>query len=243
MTATTRCDNCGDHTDKPFNASDSATLVHVTCAAKDWFNCRSCELETDTCAISQSYMEGSSWDATVVEDIVFLGGDSSFENEDARNRFGTHFKFGCQHKETGLFIEQVADGIMGLSNTDNHLVAKLHQENKIPSKLFALCFGEDGGSMTVGEPDTQRHRGEIQYAKVIGDRSSGYAMSACICFSWQVLIDWCVSTAISTMSTSWTFGSAASRSRLTRRHTIAGDSLWTAARPTRTCRALSRISS
>lgn len=168
-----RCDGCGDHTDKQFNASNSATLVHVTCAAHDYFKCQGCQQQTDSCAISQSYMEGSSWDATVVEDVVFLGGDASFENADARNKFGTHFKFGCQHAETGLFIEQVADGIMGLSNTDNHIVAKLHQENKIPNKLFALCFAEDGGAMTIGVPDTSRHRGDIRYAKLIGDRSSG----------------------------------------------------------------------
>lgn len=89
-------------------------------------------------------MEGSSWDATVVEDIVYLGDVDSFHDEQMRDQFGTHFMFGCQNHETGnevsvaggcqivvlyqpltttasadvtgLFISQVADGIMGLSN-------------------------------------------------------------------------------------------------------------------------------
>lgn len=49
----------------------------------------------------QAYMEGSSWEATVVDDIVFLGGDNSSHNEHMRDHFGTRFMFGCQNKETG----------------------------------------------------------------------------------------------------------------------------------------------
>jgi hypothetical protein len=61
-------------------------------------------------------MEGSSWHATVVEDIVYFGGKESFDDAALRDAYGTEFMFGCQNSETGLFISQVADGIMGLSN-------------------------------------------------------------------------------------------------------------------------------
>ncbi|GMF13806.1 unnamed protein product [Phytophthora lilii] len=154
-------------------ADNSSTLVHVTCAQKTFFQCKECKESSNTCGISQSYMEGSSWKASVVEDVVYLGGEASFQDEEMRNKFGTHFQFGCQSSETGLFVTQVADGIMGLSNTDNHIVAKLHRENKIPSNLFSLCFTEKGGAMSVGQPNTLTHRGEIAYAKVIADRSAG----------------------------------------------------------------------
>lgn len=49
-------------------------------------------------------MEGSSWDATVVDDIVFLGGENSSYNEHMRDQFSTRFMFGCQKKETGIYI-------------------------------------------------------------------------------------------------------------------------------------------
>ncbi|KAF1328635.1 Aspartyl protease, partial [Globisporangium splendens] len=55
---------------------------------------------------------------------------------------------------------------MGLSNNDDNLVAKLYKEKKIPNKLFSLCFGYDGGSMSIGVPDTARHKGKIAYAKL-----------------------------------------------------------------------------
>ncbi|GLD93607.1 hypothetical protein PINS_up002199 [Pythium insidiosum] len=159
------CENCGTHTDQPFASANSSTLTHVTCAQADFFRCTSCQ-QKDVCDIYQSYMEGSSWHATVVEDIVYLGGESSFTDARLRDSFGTHFKFGCQNRETGLFITQVADGIMGLANNDNHIIAKLFREKKIPNKMFGLCFAEDGGSMSIGAPDTSRHKGQIQYAKL-----------------------------------------------------------------------------
>ncbi|RLN91984.1 hypothetical protein BBJ28_00006818 [Nothophytophthora sp. Chile5] len=168
------CDGCGDHTDQPFQADNSSTLVHVTCASETFFECKDCAENTATCGISQAYMEGSSWKASVVEDVVYLGGDASFTDETLRNQYGTHFQFGCQRSETGLFITQVADGIMGLSNSDDHIVAKLYRENKIPSNLFALCFSDLGGSMALGQPNKIAHRGEISYAKVISDRSSSH---------------------------------------------------------------------
>jgi hypothetical protein len=167
------CDGCGSHTDQPFQADNSSTLVHVTCAQQSFFQCKECRDTSNTCGISQSYMEGSSWKASVVEDVVFLGGEASFQDEAMRDRYGTHFQFGCQSSETGLFVTQVADGIMGLSNTENHIVAKLHRENKIASNLFSLCFTEQGGTMSVGQPNTKAHRGDISYAKVISDRSAG----------------------------------------------------------------------
>ena len=166
------CDGCGNHTDLPFDADNSSTLVHVKCSQQSFYQCKGCNLPSDTCAISQSYLEGSSWKASVVEDVVYLGGDSSFDNEVMRNKYGTLYQFGCQNVETGLFVTQVADGIMGLSRTDNHIVAKLHRENKIPSNLFSLCFIEDGGTMSVGQPHTAAHRGEIGYVKMIPDSST-----------------------------------------------------------------------
>ncbi|KAL4127950.1 hypothetical protein PRIC2_006946 [Phytophthora ramorum] len=168
------CDGCGSHTDQPFMADNSSTLVHVTCSQQSFFQCKECKQTSDTCGISQSYMEGSSWKASVVEDVVYLGGETSFQDEEMRNRYGTHFQFGCQSSETGLFVTQVADGIMGLSNADNHIVAKLHRENKIPSNLFSLCFTDQGGTMSVGQANTNAHRGEISYAKVISDRSASH---------------------------------------------------------------------
>lgn len=110
------CAGCGTHTDQPFAAANSSSLKHVTCEQETFFQCKHCEMD-NMCGISQAYMEGSSWEAVVVEDNVFLGGVSSFNDENLSTQFSTKFMFGCQKKETGLFITQRADGIMGLANS------------------------------------------------------------------------------------------------------------------------------
>ncbi|DBA04972.1 TPA: hypothetical protein N0F65_006974 [Lagenidium giganteum] len=169
----TECENCGKHTDPRFSPANSSSLTHATCDVRSFFHCESCE-KSDMCTISQSYMEGSSWKATVVEDVVYFGGANSSETDELRKQFGTRFMFGCQLSETGLFISQVADGIMGLSNNDNHLVAKLYREKKIPNKQFSLCFAPEGGALTIGLPDTSRHHGNITYAQVIQTTSHSF---------------------------------------------------------------------
>lgn len=170
------CAGCGNHTDQPFVADRSSTLVYVPCSEPSSFSarCTDCgETSNSTCVISQSYQEGSSWKATIIEDVVYLGGEASFTDVATRDQFGTYFPFGCQSSETGLFVTQVADGIIGLSNTGNHIVSKLHRENKIASNLFSLCFVENGGTMSVGQPHQSAHRGEISYVKLLSDHSAG----------------------------------------------------------------------
>lgn len=110
--ASCSCAGCGSHTDQPFAAANSSSLKHVTCEQETFFQCKHCDTD-NMCGISQAYMEGSSWEAVVVEDNVYLGGVSSFSDES----LSTKFMFGCQKKETGLFITQRADGIMGLANS------------------------------------------------------------------------------------------------------------------------------
>ncbi|CAI5730588.1 unnamed protein product [Peronospora destructor] len=171
------CDGCGNHTDQPFLANNSSTLVHVTCSQQSFFKCIDCQEKSNPCAVSQSYLEGSTWRATVVEDVVYLGGESSFKDMAMRDKYGTIFQFGCQSSETGLFVSQVADGIMGLSNSEHHIIAKLYREMKISSNLFSLCFVEDGGTMSVGQPHTLAHRGNISYVKLIPDRSDTHLYS------------------------------------------------------------------
>jgi hypothetical protein len=53
-------------------------------------------------------MEGSSYEGFMVKDQVYLG-NSFHEPFDAFK-----FSFGCVSKETNLFYDQAADGILGL---------------------------------------------------------------------------------------------------------------------------------
>lgn len=53
-------------------------------------------------------MEGSSYEGFMVMDKVYFGDDYDPEQD------GFDFSFGCVSKETKLFYDQAADGILGL---------------------------------------------------------------------------------------------------------------------------------
>ena len=67
------------------------------------------------CIFSQSYTEGSAWQAYQCRDRVFCGGTDVLSAADPLDqRFAIDFVFGCQTAESGLFVTQLADGIMGM---------------------------------------------------------------------------------------------------------------------------------
>ncbi|ETV94585.1 hypothetical protein H310_11853 [Aphanomyces invadans] len=171
------CDGCGKHTDAPFDTTKSSTLKYPSCASRPGaFSCSGCT-QDDQCHISQSYTEGSSWNAVVVEDMVWLGDATDHPERHFNDSFGTRYMFGCQKHETGLFIAQVADGIMGVANTESNLIRKLHTEHKLATSAFALCFAPQGGTMAIGTLSTAHHEGDIQYAAVTSSRNGWYGVT------------------------------------------------------------------
>ncbi|CAK4079279.1 unnamed protein product [Aphanomyces euteiches] len=170
------CDGCGKHTDPPFDVSKSSTLVYPTCSSKPPFACGNCGAK-DQCSISQSYTEGSSWQAVVVEDFVWLGDAVDHPVRHFNESYSTRFMFGCQTHETGLFVSQVADGILGVANGKTNLVRKLYEEKKIESNSFALCFTAHGGTMAIGTLSTSHHEGDLQFAAATSMQNGWYGVT------------------------------------------------------------------
>ena len=111
------CVGCGEeyHTDLYFDYEASKTFVPLGC--DECSNGAKC---TDNrCILTQSYTEGSSWTAFQAQDVFFCGGTNVLDAADPNDRrFATEFQFGCQMHETGLFVTQLADGIMGRKTHD-----------------------------------------------------------------------------------------------------------------------------
>ena len=137
--------NCGKHMDPFFDPhkSTSATVC-----------------QGSRCKFSQSYSEGSSWEAFRVTDRMTLGSETGTLSDQWLD-----FTFGCQVKETGLFRTQNVDGIMGFSASPGTLPFELHRSGKISSKAIAMCFKRGGGVLSIGGVNTALHKAPMVFAR------------------------------------------------------------------------------
>lgn len=146
-----------------------------------------------------SYAEGSSWSAYEAMDLCYAGGphdvalsvngpmtnteNIEFDHIDPveASQFAFELAFGCQVSITGLFITQLADGIMGMENEKTAFWKQMHLKNAIPRPEFSLCFsrsnaaerdGTGAGAMTLGGVDPRLHMTPMVFAKNM--KSSGF---------------------------------------------------------------------
>ena len=143
------CSDCGlEHENDYFNVDYSAS--------SNVLDCDQCEElksfcgDNNMCYLKQSYVEGSSWTAIQVEDVVWLGASSEFSSFEIMENDFVNYVFGCQVAETGLFKKQAADGILGLAMHENGFVQHLVNENVISHKMFSLCLSKVGGQVAWG---------------------------------------------------------------------------------------------
>lgn len=159
------CTKCGKHTDPYWNIKNSSTAVVPQCTVGK---------KSSNCEIAQSYSEGSSWTAYRVRDKLWVGGikPSLAPGADA---YAMDFEFGCQTSEKGLFVTQLADGIMGMSNGADTLPAQLLANKVTQSRIFALCFRIGGGIMTLGGVDARIHtKKNVAYAALVDTANTGW---------------------------------------------------------------------
>jgi len=146
-----------------------------------------------------SYAEGSSWTAYEAVDLCYAGGphhdalavegamtnqeDTTVDYVDPNDasQFEFELNFGCQISITGLFITQLADGIMGMENDDTSFWKQMHSKGAIPRPQFSLCFsrsddaereGTGAGAITLGGVDTRLHQSPMVFAKNV--KGSGF---------------------------------------------------------------------
>jgi len=184
------CNDCGEehHTDKNFEPDSSRTFHPLTCDECLYgAQCVQLSVQEATnvsapfgCVFSQSYTEGSTWQAFQVNDNVFFGGRDVLSAADPTDhRFSVNFMFGCQTLETGLFVTQLADGIMGLSQHEATLPRAMYDQGKIERRVFAMCFrrevvvskkGISAGVITLGGTDTTLHTSPMLWVKNLSVR-------------------------------------------------------------------------
>jgi Xylanase inhibitor N-terminal len=185
------CSDCGVpnyHIDALFQEDESTSFRPNTC--QDRSGCvadRSTCTAKKTCSITMSYAEGSRWTAYEGVDRCYVAGPheiplvtsqgGTVENADDLDPnhaadLAFDLTFGCQTVVTGLFKTQLADGIMGMSDSSSTYWSQMYRANKISSQAFSLCFsrqplaereGTEAGAMTLGGVDTRLHATPMVY--------------------------------------------------------------------------------
>ena len=182
-----KCPNCGDtHNDLYFDPERSITFSYETCDSCP----RGSSCKNGKCEFGQSYKEGSSWRAYSSKDKFVIGpnhGTGVMANGDVVDyqadtwlppsnleRFTIDFNFGCQFKVTGLFKDQLADGIMGMDKEENTIVKAMYREKVIDNQMFSMCFRKSlvlnqasvtAGVLTIGGVDERLQYGPMIYAR------------------------------------------------------------------------------
>lgn len=172
------CKNCGEehHTDSYFDPSKSTTFMQLGCDECEGVSRCQQSNAGDRCVFSQSYTEGSSWSAYQAKDRFFCGSNdvNTAPVDKIDNSFATPFMFGCQTSETGLFVTQLADGIMGMSAHPTTLVKQMFDKKILARNMFSMCFkrelspskeGMTAGILTLGGIDTRLNTSPMVYAK------------------------------------------------------------------------------
>ena len=197
------CNGCGDqyHTDTHYRHSSSNSFRPLECDACSRGYCTAVG-DSKKCRISMSYAEGSSWTAYEAVDLCYAGGphhdalsvegpmtnkeDTTVDHVDPTDasKFAFELMFGCQVSITGLFITQLADGIMGMENKDTSFWKQMYSRGAIPRPEFSLCFsrsddadrdGTGAGAITFGGVDPRLHQSPMVFAKNVND-SGFYAV-------------------------------------------------------------------
>ena len=146
--------NCGTHQDPRFHTPASTTFnFDMHCAVRSYYN------NFQVCQFTKSYAEGSSLYGFLADDFIRFK-NSKTTNDPKLRRFNSQMtkdlklkaEFGCTTKETGLFRDQFADGIIGLDSVSS-LIKSVEVENSTPdipkTFSFGLCFHQNGGIMSV----------------------------------------------------------------------------------------------
>lgn len=142
------CKSCGKHLNSYYTVQEPASVIECSSSHCGMVTSR-CN-SNKQCEFNIKYSEGSELTGLYINETIRVG--DNYLNEE-----GYHLPIGCTTIENNLFYTQLADGIMGLSNSDKCFVSMLYNEKIISHNMFSLCLSQKGGYFSIGGVNTTYH--------------------------------------------------------------------------------------
>ena len=132
------CQSCGTHLDVKFNEQGSSTLEDITdssqCVGGNIY------MSGGRCQYTVTYVGGGQIQGYLFRDTVSIGRDGS--------NSGSTATLGCHITETGGFLTQAPNGIMGLG-ADTFDVLTALAGGHLEERVVGLCLGRHGGALVA----------------------------------------------------------------------------------------------
>ena len=162
------CEDCGKHKKNYYDHQNKKAFKPLKCSSKicNLVPASGCTISKEekkkkkldqlTCSFYSKKPNGDGLKGNYLSNIVYFEED---KNSTSHKKVYRSFALpiGCTTEEFGKFKSYKPDGVMGLNNDKGSFVSVLNQLKIVNKNLFSLCFGLEGGYMSLGEIDKTYH--------------------------------------------------------------------------------------
>ena len=156
------CDNCGKHKNNYLdpedkNANDPLQCDSNICKIVPANGCleKNKILDKKTCSFYIKKTNGDGLSGYYLSSIVYF---EEYSNEPKQKVYRSFaLPLGCTLAEYGKYKDINVDGVLGINNDTGSFINVLKNLKIIDKSIFSLCFGPEGGYMSLGEIDNKYH--------------------------------------------------------------------------------------
>ena len=177
------CDYCGPNKTYYFENIEKKVNNPLKCGSKickmvpaSGCNVRNRDKEKKTCSFYNQKPNGDALRGYYLKNIVYFEEAQIMTSSSQKKIYRSYaLPMGCTLGEYGFYKEIKTDGVLGLNNEETSFISLLYNLKVIKKNIFSLCFGLEGGYMSLGDIDKTYHNSEkIDYIPLLNSTEFYY---------------------------------------------------------------------
>ena len=143
------------------NGNEALKCGSKICKMVPATNCMVKEINIDEkdCSFFSQKPNGDGLKGYYLSNIVYFEDDKNISSMNLKKIYRSYaLPIGCTLGEFGKYKDMNVDGVIGLNNDNGSFTNVLYNLKIIKKNIFSLCFGLEGGYMSLGEIDTTYHQ-------------------------------------------------------------------------------------